>query len=161
MVCMYDAFMHACMYTYLLPPFSLCVSLRACVNACVCACVCVCVCVCVFVCVCARACTVLNIIGESLFEGFRNEGELILLVGCLSKALERRSLYHRLAEADRRVSGFDLHLRVHETQIMHDAIEIELASAENEMLPALLHLGREQRIRLVDLTQAIEHLREL
>jgi hypothetical protein len=29
------------------------------------------------------------------------------------------------------------------------------------MLPALLHLGREERIRLVDLTQAIEHLREL
>ena len=44
---------------------------------------------------------------------------------------------------------------------MHDAVEIELASAEYHVLAGLLHLGVEQRIALVHLAQAVQHLRQL
>ena len=44
---------------------------------------------------------------------------------------------------------------------MHDAVEIEFARAEDDVLTALLYLGGEQRIRLVHFPQSVQHFRQL
>ena len=44
---------------------------------------------------------------------------------------------------------------------MHDTIEVELSGAEDDVLAALLNFGAEQRVGLVHLPQAVQHLGQL
>lgn len=47
---------------------------------------------------------------------------------------------------------FDVDLGVHVAQVVHDAVEVQLAGAQDHVLAALLHARRQQRVRLVHLT---------
>ena len=51
--------------------------------------------------------------------------------------------------------------RVHLAQVVHDAIEIKFARAEDHVLTRLLHFGRDEWVALVDLTKSVQHLGKL
>jgi len=91
---------------------------------------------------------VLDVLGEALLERLGDHGQLRAAVGCLGKALERARLYDGLTEGDDRVGYLDLHAaaRVDVSQVVHHAVDEELARAHDHMLAALLHLGAQQRV---------------
>ena len=77
----------------------------------------------------------------TFLEGLRDHGDLVLFVGGLREALETRGLDHGLAEADHGVRHFDVDLGVEFSEVMHDAVKVELARAQHDVLPGLLHAG--------------------
>mmetsp|Transcript_12875 Transcript_12875/g.38024 ORF Transcript_12875/g.38024 Transcript_12875/m.38024 type:complete len:676 (+) Transcript_12875:129-2156(+) len=103
----------------------------------------------------------LDVLGDPLVERLRYHRQLRLAVRRLGKALERRRLDDRLAKGDHGVGDLDLDLGVDVPQVVHHAVEVQLARPHNDVLARLLHLGREQRVRLVELAQPLEHLRQL
>ena len=54
-----------------------------------------------------------------------------------------------------------LHLGVDVAEVVHHAVEVRLARPDHDVLAALLHLRHQQRVRLVQLAQSFEHLRQL
>lgn len=53
------------------------------------------------------------------------------------------------------------YFRVHLPQVVHDAVEVEFACTQNHVFARLLHLGGHQRVALVNLPQAVQHLGQL
>mmetsp|Transcript_43120 Transcript_43120/g.107915 ORF Transcript_43120/g.107915 Transcript_43120/m.107915 type:complete len:423 (-) Transcript_43120:1309-2577(-) len=103
----------------------------------------------------------LDILSKPLLQRFTDESDLVPLVGRLRKALEGRCLDDCLAKGDRGVRRLDLNLRVHLAEVVHDAVEEELPRPEDQVLPRLLHLGRQEREGLVDFAEPVEHLGQL
>ena len=103
----------------------------------------------------------LDVFGETLFERLGDHRELGAPVRALGEALERGRLEHRLAKGDHWVRDLDLDLGVHVAQVVHHTVEVQLARANDHVLATLLHLGRQQRVRLVELAQPFEHPRQL
>mmetsp|Transcript_43460 Transcript_43460/g.95114 ORF Transcript_43460/g.95114 Transcript_43460/m.95114 type:complete len:659 (+) Transcript_43460:316-2292(+) len=103
----------------------------------------------------------LDVLSQALLERLGDHRQLRLAVGRLGEALERRRLNHRLAKSNHGVGYLHLHLGVDVAQIVHHAVEIQLASAHDHVLARLLNLGREQRVGLVQLAQAFQHLWQL
>uniref|UniRef100_A0A480F5T5 116 kDa U5 small nuclear ribonucleoprotein component n=1 Tax=Sus scrofa TaxID=9823 RepID=A0A480F5T5_PIG len=101
---------------------------------------------------------VLYVLGQALLKGLSNHGDLVLLIGSFSKALEGGRFHYCLTKRDHGVSHLDVYLRVHLPQVVHHTIQVELPSTQNHVLARLFHLGGERRVALVDLAQAVQHL---
>lgn len=69
------------------------------------------------------------------------------LVGRLCEAFERGCLYDGFTEGDDRVADLDFYLGVDVPQVVHHALNVQLASPDHHVLAGLLHLGREERVR--------------
>ena len=104
---------------------------------------------------------VLDVLGEALLQWLCDHGQLVLLVRGLGETLQGARLDDCLAEGDDGVGDLDVDLGVQLAQVVHDAVEVELAGPEDDVLTALLNLCLEERVALVDLTQAVQHLGEL
>eukprot|EP00754_Rhynchopus_humris_P010394 Rhum_TRINITY_DN14152_c0_g1::Rhum_TRINITY_DN14152_c0_g1_i1::g.70262::m.70262 len=100
----------------------------------------------------------LNLVGKSLVQRLRNHRDLVLLVRRLSEALQARRLDDRLAELRHRVGHLDLHLREQPPQVVHDAVQVQLAGAQDDVLTALLDGDLGHGVRLVHLRQTLHHL---
>ena len=70
----------------------------------------------------------------------------ILLIRRIGVALKGASLQHGLAESRYGIRYLDLDLREQFPQIMHDAIQIQLARSNDDMLPTFLDLRRHKWI---------------
>mmetsp|Transcript_31851 Transcript_31851/g.51004 ORF Transcript_31851/g.51004 Transcript_31851/m.51004 type:complete len:617 (+) Transcript_31851:1240-3090(+) len=106
-------------------------------------------------------CAGFDVACQPLIQGLGDHSELVALVGRLREALEAGRFHHRLAEGHHRVCYLDLHLGVQVPQVLHHRVQEDLPCAHDRMLAALLHLGHRQRVALVDLAQALHHLRQV
>ena len=103
----------------------------------------------------------LDVGGETRVERLGDDGELVAAVGRAREARDRGRLEHGLREAHERVRDLDLDARVQLAQVAQHAVEVQLARPEQRVLAALLLLCHAQQVRLADLPQPVQHLRQL
>mmetsp|Transcript_82865 Transcript_82865/g.235065 ORF Transcript_82865/g.235065 Transcript_82865/m.235065 type:complete len:886 (-) Transcript_82865:399-3056(-) len=103
----------------------------------------------------------LDVLPEALLQRLRDHVQLVLLVRRLGEALERARLHHGLAELDHGVRDLDLEVAVEPSEVVEDAVQVDLARARHDVLAALLDLRLREGVGLVDLAEAVDHLRQL
>mmetsp|Transcript_101971 Transcript_101971/g.287842 ORF Transcript_101971/g.287842 Transcript_101971/m.287842 type:complete len:664 (+) Transcript_101971:115-2106(+) len=102
----------------------------------------------------------LDILPEALLQGLGDHVELVFLIRRLGEAFQRAGLHDRLAEFHDRVCDLDLQVAIEASEVVQDAVQIDFPCSGDHMLAAFFDFRLRQRIRLVDLPQAVDHLRQ-
>mmetsp|Transcript_94292 Transcript_94292/g.130983 ORF Transcript_94292/g.130983 Transcript_94292/m.130983 type:complete len:445 (-) Transcript_94292:1469-2803(-) len=103
----------------------------------------------------------LDVLAEPFLQRLGHHVDLILLVRRLCKALQGTGFHHCLAKLYDGIRHFDLQITIKPSKVVKDAVQVNFASTQQHMLATLFHLGLREWVGLVDLPQAIHHLRQL
>ena len=105
------------------------------------------------------ACHEFDLFRQALFEWLSHHGHLVLLISGLAYAFDRRRVGHCLSNADIRFTDLNLHVVVeYLSQIIHDRVQLELTSADDDMFSTFLHFRFHNRITFANLSEAFQHL---
>ena len=102
----------------------------------------------------------LDVFGDAVVEGLGDESELVLFVRGEGVAFDAALVLDCFAEAGDGVRDFDLHVGVEFAEVVQDAVHVEFAGAEDDVLAGFFDFGCDEGVGFVDFAEAVEHLRQ-